>query len=1123
MADEQKDETQGSETFSSQSQQSDESNVGKEVADNAETTQGSFRPRYSGSPTNGGFHRGPPPPRFRGPPGQMRPFGGPRPRGPPPRDFRNRFGGPPPFDPRFGPPPRDRFGPPPRGLPPMPPNMQPPGGPMGGGMMPPPGMPPPGMPPFFPPPMGGMPLPPFQPPPSHQPAAAQAPAKPAAGTLTTPPPGMSPAVFAIAMEPNQDFWVENVTPEGKTYFFHAKKREPTWTKPENVRVIKQSDLNAIAAAAGVSQQQTSSAATSTTSNTQTTTSATADATAEQKSSTDAAKSPAAMTAASPAQATPPSTQASPSAGGGMPPPMNMPQSPGLLPPPQGMMQPPMRMPPPGMLPPPNFAFPGRMPLPGLPGMPPMPMPGMMPPPPRMPGGPPGLMNAGMPLPGVNMMQQSSQPPPQQQQPQQQPPQQQQQQQPASSQPSQSAQNNNNSSKTEWMEYRSTDGRPYYYNTRTMQSTWEKPKEMEEAEKPAKPAEASEEPKKVEEKEKEEKKEEAVPEEEEKKEEKEEVKVEEEQEEKEEEMDQSEPAPETKPVETVEPKKEEEKPVDKSKPVATKPIPGTPWCLVWTGDKRVFFYNPSTRQSLWERPEELLGRTDVDRMVLESPPQSEEELKQEEKKEETKTEPKEEEEDAAGEPKAKRKKKDKHQSDPEKLAALEAEVKAARERALVPLEIRQKQFRDMLLERGVSAFSTWEKELHKIVFDQRYLLLTPRERKHEFENFIKTRADEERKEKANKVKQSKEDFKALMQAAKLTPKTTFSEFAQKHGKDSRFKSIEKMREREGLFNEFMLQVRRQAKEEGISKTEKMRKDFLAMLEEKSEELELSASSRWSKVKELLKSDPRYKGVESSSKREDLFRDFIDQNFKNNDDAERQKRIEASLREREKEVQRTRTEQQKELDRERGQYRKDEAQQHFQALLADLVRDSDSNWRDTRRQLRKDSRWKLAELLEREEKEKLFTEHISSLSRKKKDKFRELLDETKGLELTSSWKEVRRMIKEDPRFTKFSSSDRKREREFDDYIKEKYQDSRIAFKKLLKETKFITYKSKKMIAESKQHLMDIEKVLQKDKRYLVLDCVPNERQDLLNEYIDQVARSGPPPPPTASEPSRRSIMK
>lgn len=29
---------------------------------------------------------------------------------------------------------------------------------------------------------------------------------------------------------------------------------------------------------------------------------------------------------------------------------------------------------------------------------------------------------------------------------------------------------------------------------------------------------------------------------------------------------------------------------------------------------------------------------------------------------------------------------------------------------------------------MSAFSTWEKELHKIVFDPRYLLLNPEERK-----------------------------------------------------------------------------------------------------------------------------------------------------------------------------------------------------------------------------------------------------------------------------------------------------------------------------------------------------------------------------------------------------------
>lgn len=52
------------------------------------------------------------------------------------------------------------------------------------------------------------------------------------------------------------------------------------------------------------------------------------------------------------------------------------------------------------------------------------------------------------------------------------------------------------------------------------------------------------------------------------------------------------------------------PVDKSKPVSSTPITGTPWCVVWTGDGRVFFYNPSSKMSVWERPEELADRADV---------------------------------------------------------------------------------------------------------------------------------------------------------------------------------------------------------------------------------------------------------------------------------------------------------------------------------------------------------------------------------------------------------------------------------------------------------------------------------------------------------------------------------
>lgn len=62
------------------------------------------------------------------------------------------------------------------------------------------------------------------------------------------------------------------------------------------------------------------------------------------------------------------------------------------------------------------------------------------------------------------------------------------------------------------------------------------------------------------------------------------------------------------------------PVDKSKPVSSTPISGTPWCVVWTGDGRVFFYNPSTKTSVWERPEELAERADVTKAMSTVPEQ-----------------------------------------------------------------------------------------------------------------------------------------------------------------------------------------------------------------------------------------------------------------------------------------------------------------------------------------------------------------------------------------------------------------------------------------------------------------------------------------------------------------------
>jgi hypothetical protein len=51
------------------------------------------------------------------------------------------------------------------------------------------------------------------------------------------------------------------------------------------------------------------------------------------------------------------------------------------------------------------------------------------------------------------------------------------------------------------------------------------------------------------------------------------------------------------------------------------VSGTPWHVVWTQDGnnfKLFFYNPSSKTSVWQRPSELYNRKDVDLLVLQPP-------------------------------------------------------------------------------------------------------------------------------------------------------------------------------------------------------------------------------------------------------------------------------------------------------------------------------------------------------------------------------------------------------------------------------------------------------------------------------------------------------------------------
>lgn len=56
------------------------------------------------------------------------------------------------------------------------------------------------------------------------------------------------------------------------------------------------------------------------------------------------------------------------------------------------------------------------------------------------------------------------------------------------------------------------------------------------------------------------------------------------------------------------------------------------------------------------------------------------------------------------------------------------------------------------------------------------------------------------------------------------RSSFNEFSQKYGREERFKAIEKMRERESLFSEYVAELRRKEKDESRSQKEKVNTHF-----------------------------------------------------------------------------------------------------------------------------------------------------------------------------------------------------------------------------------------------------------------------------------------------------------
>ncbi|KVH95776.1 FF domain-containing protein [Cynara cardunculus var. scolymus] len=289
------------------------------------------------------------------------------------------------------------------------------------------------------------------------------------------------------------------------------------------------------------------------------------------------------------------------------------------------------------------------------------------------------------------------------------------------------------------------------------------------------------------------------------------------------------------------------------------------------------------------------------------------------------------------------------------------------------EERAIQFKEMLKDRGVAPFSKWEKELPKFVFDPRFKAIPSYSaRRALFDHFVRTRAEEERKEKRAAQKAAIEGYKQLLDEAKedIDHNTDYQTFKRKWGHDPRFE-----------------------------------------------------------VKDNLRSDPRYKSVKHED-REALFNEYISELKVSEEEAERAEK----LKERERALRKRKEREEQEVERVRSKARRKEAIESYQALLVETIKDPQVSWTDAKPKLEKDPQGRAGNpYLDQSDLEKLFREHVKLLHDRCAHEFKALLADVittdagakeyeDGKTVLSSWSTAKRLLKDDTRYNKMPRKDR-----------------------------------------------------------------------------------------------------
>ncbi|XAR52947.1 hypothetical protein NMG60_11021290 [Bertholletia excelsa] len=181
------------------------------------------------------------------------------------------------------------------------------------------------------------------------------------------------------------------------------------------------------------------------------------------------------------------------------------------------------------------------------------------------------------------------------------------------------------------------------------------------------------------------------------------------------------------------------------------------------------------------------------------------------------------------------------------------------------------FKALLESANIGSDWTWDQAMRVIINDQRYgALRTLGERKQAFNEFLAQRKKQDAEERRARQKKAQEDFRKMLEESKeLISSTRWSKVIAIFEHDERFKAVERAKEREDIFEDYMDELDKKEKAKALEEHKRNRIEYLNFL--KSCDF-ITASSQWRKVQDRLESDERCSRLEKIDRLE-IFQEYI----------------------------------------------------------------------------------------------------------------------------------------------------------------------------------------------------------------------------------------------------------